>query len=347
MTAFNLNSDFIKHAPLASPYLLILSVKVKNNFVSRGISTIATPDIFEKKPLNPMWVTGLTDSEGSFIISIYKRKQTNNWQINPSFQLWVDSKDLSTLEDLKDFFGVGLLNTRQNKAVTSFTVSRLSDLINVIIPHFTNFPLQTQKRVDFNLWAKIVKIMSNKEHLTPEGVLKIFSLKSALNKGLSKNINDIENIKILERPLHLVDFEDFKQIDPHWISGFTAGDGSFDIQITQRGYKYQIELRFRITQHIRDAHLLGIIAEYLGCGKVYIRSNDSGCDLVIRNFPDNINKVIPFFNQYPIRTVKEKDFKDFALAAEVIKTKAHLTPEGLAKIKELKSNMNNSRMKDE
>jgi hypothetical protein len=34
-----------------------------------------------------MWVTGLTDSEGSFIISIYKRKETNNWQINPSFQL--------------------------------------------------------------------------------------------------------------------------------------------------------------------------------------------------------------------------------------------------------------------
>ena len=69
--------------------------------------------------------------------------------------------------------------------------------------------------------------------------------------------------------------------------------------------------------------------------------------MFINTIPDNINKVIPFFNQYPIRTVKEKNFKDFALAAEIIKTKAHLTLEGLAKIKELKSKMNNSRMNDE
>ena len=284
---------------------------------------------------------------GSFIISIYKRKETNNWQINPSFQLWLKSKDLSTLEELKDFFGVGILNTRKNKDATSYTVTKIDDLMNVVIPHFTNFPLQTQKKVDFDLWVKIVELISKKEHLTPEGVLKIFSLKSVLNKGLSKNISNIDKIEILERPLHLVDLDEFKNIDPHWISGFVAGDGTFDIKITQRGSRFQVELRFRITQHIRDAHLLGVIAGYFGCGKVYVRSNGTACDLFINTIPDNINKVIPFFNQYPIRTVKEKNFKDFALAAEIIKTKAHLTLEGLAKIKELKSKMNNSRMNDE
>ena len=40
--------------------------------------------------------------------------------------------------------------------------------------------------------------MKNKEHLTHEGLLKILSLKSALNKGLSKNTSEIENIEILE-----------------------------------------------------------------------------------------------------------------------------------------------------
>ena len=136
-----------------------------------------------------MWVTGLTDAEGSFIISIYKRKETNNWQINPSFQLWLESKDLSTLEELKDFFGVGILNTRKNKDATSYTVTKIDDLMNVVIPHFTNFPLQTQKKVDFDLWVKIVELISKKEHLTPEGVLKIFSLKSVLNKGLSDKLS--------------------------------------------------------------------------------------------------------------------------------------------------------------
>jgi hypothetical protein len=100
---------------------------------------------------------------------------------------------------------VGILNTRKNKNITSFTLSKLNDLVNVIIPHFSKFQLQTQKRIDFNIWVKIVESLSNKEHLTSEGIIKNFSLKSALNKGLSKNIKSIKNIEILERPLHLPD----------------------------------------------------------------------------------------------------------------------------------------------
>src|SRR5882757_1351239 len=186
------------------------------------------------KSLSPYWITGLTDAEGSFIISIYKRSDSNQWQISPSFELWFHSKDISTLQELRDYFGVGIINTRKNKNVTSFTVTKTSDLINVIIPHFSNFPLQTQKRIDFELWAKIVEIKSNNEHLTHEGLLKILSLKSALNKGLSKSVSEIKNIEILERPLHLAEFNN---IDPNWISGFVAGDGTFDIKITKRKSK--------------------------------------------------------------------------------------------------------------
>ena len=173
----------------------------------------------------------------------------------------------------------------------------------------------------------------NKEHLTHEGLLKILSLKSALNRGLSKSTSDIKNIEVLERPLYLVDSAEFKNIDPNWISGFVAGDGTFDIKITKRKSGYQVELRFRITQHIRDGHILGLIAEYLDCGKVYIRSTSLACDLVVNNFPDNINKIIPFFKKHPIGTIKENDYRDFTLAAELITNKAHLTLEGLAKIK--------------
>lgn len=124
--------------------------------------------------------------------------------------------------------------------------------------------------------------------------MKILSLKSALNRGLSKSTSDIKNIEVLERPLYLVDSAEFKNIDPNWISGFVARDGTFDIKITKRKSGYQVELRFRITQRIRDAHILGVIVEYFDCGKVYIRSISLAYDLVVNNFPDNINKIIPF-----------------------------------------------------
>lgn len=187
--------------------------------------------------------------------------------------------------------------------------------------------------------------MVEKEHLSESGLLKILSLKSGLNWGLTdaaKFLTD-KKIEAQVRPLHLVNSEEFKTIDPNWISGFTDGDGSFSIKITKRINTYQVELRFRITQHIRDAHLLGVIAEYLECGKVYTRYNKLACDLEVYTFKDNIIKVIPLFNKYPLRTVKEKDFKDFISVAGYIKDKHHLTPEGLALITAIKSNMNKFR----
>lgn len=74
-----------------------------------------------------------------------------------------------------------------------------------------------------------------------------------------------------------------------------AGDGTFYIKITKRTNKYQVELRFRITQHIKDAHLFKVIADYFGCGKVHILLFGLAFDFVVNNFPDNINKIIPFF----------------------------------------------------
>lgn len=81
------------------------------------------------------------DAEGSFIISIYKRANNNKWQVKASFELGLHSKDKSTLEDIKEFFGVGIVNIRKYKNLISFSVNKNRD-INVIIPHFSKFPLQ-------------------------------------------------------------------------------------------------------------------------------------------------------------------------------------------------------------
>ena len=294
--------------------------------------------------LDPNWVTGFTDAEGSFGVYISQKKGTKYWSIVPSFEIGLHSKDLATLYKIKDYFGVGSISIRKTRAFASFKVSSISDLKNKIIPHYTNFPLQTQKRVDFNLWVKIINLIDCKEHLTVDGLNKILELKSALNRGLSKSTAELTNVKALDRPLFLV--SSLKRINPMWIVGFTDGDGSFSIGIIKQGNdKFQVRPRFRLTQHIRDAYLLRVIGEYLGCGKVYIRSNGLACDLEVHNLPDNMDKIIPFFETNSLVTEKLKDFKDFTLVAELIKNRDHLTPEGLAKIIEIKSNMNMNRTK--
>jgi hypothetical protein len=57
--------------------------------------------------------------------------------------------DLPLLEKIQVFFGVGLVTVYKDLA--QYRVSNLKDIINVIIPHFNKYPLQSAKSIDFNL----------------------------------------------------------------------------------------------------------------------------------------------------------------------------------------------------
>jgi hypothetical protein len=39
-----------------------------------------------------------------------------------------------------------------------YTVSKLEDLCNIIIPHFKSYPLLTKKHIDYILFCKVVNI---------------------------------------------------------------------------------------------------------------------------------------------------------------------------------------------
>ena len=52
----------------------------------------------------------------------------------------------------------------------------------------------------------------------------------------------------------------------------------------------------------------------------------------VRKLSDINDKIIPFFQKYPIIGIKSKDFYDFCKVAEMLKDKKHLTMEGLKQI---------------
>jgi hypothetical protein len=54
-------------------------------------------------------------------------------------------------------------------------------------------------------------------------------------------------------------------------------------------------------------------------------------------------KLIPLFQKYPIHGIKSENFIDFCKIAELMSSGAHLTPEGLEKIREIKAGMNINR----
>ena len=65
--------------------------------------------------------------------------------------------------------------------------------------------------------------------------------------------------------------------------------------------------------------------------------------LTISNIQDIGNIVIPFFDLYPVSGIKKMDYYDFKKIYNIILSKEHLTPDGLAQIQQIRNNMNDKR----
>ena len=83
------------------------------------------------------------------------------------------------------------------------------------------------------------------------------------------------------------------------------------------------------------------LIEYLNCGNLS-RYQDL-IDFKVVKFSDVIEKIVPFFEQYKINGVKNKDFKDFCKVAELMQNKDHLTTLGLEEIWKIKAGINRGR----
>ena len=56
----------------------------------------------------------------------------------------------------------------------------------------------------------------------------------------------------------------------------------------------------------------------------------------VSNLADITQKVIPFFDKYPLQAKKKKSFELFSKVANLMLLKKHLNPEGILEIKNLK-----------
>ena len=297
----------------------------------------------QSAPLKPLFITGFVDAEGSFTVSVLKSSSTLiGRQVAARFKITTHIKDLPLLRDFQTYFG-GVGRIVIYKDTCTFRVDSLKQISNVIIPHFNKYPPITQKLGDYLLFRDIIKMMNNREHLTLQGLERILSIKASLNLGLSDELKAaFPKIEPILRPLVV----NQKITHPDWIAGFTSGDGSFYITIRKyNGYKlgYRIEIGFRITQHSRDAQLMESFIDYFNCGKVRKDGRNSVLYFTVSNLTDNLEKIIPFFQKHRIIGVKYKDFEDWCKAAEIIRTGAHLSMEGLDELRKIKGKMNSSR----
>lgn len=298
--------------------------------------------------LNPWFVTGYTDGEGSFSIRLRtKSSSILGYHVSIVYSIGAEANhlNLNLLERVQDYFGgVGSISKSGN--MYYFEVSSPKSLLNVR-KHFEEFPLQTTKFVHFKLWCEVLDIINKKEHLKESGFYKVLSIKSVFPKGLSPKLLELhpkEKYVCLIKP----EFVPTKVVlDKYWITGFAQADGTFGLnysKLTLMKLGYTCLPQFRITQHERDLTGLNRIVSTLGCGTLVKPTGDRDrYTLSVANISDIVNIIIPLFEECPIYGAKYQDFLDFYKGILIIKEKGHLTSEGLNELKILAYGMNTYR----
>ena len=71
--------------------------------------------------------------------------------------------------------------SKSNNTV-SLAITKISELIEVIIPFFVKYPVQGLKSLDFSDFKKVAMMIGAKEHLTIKGLNSILEIKLNMNK---------------------------------------------------------------------------------------------------------------------------------------------------------------------
>ena len=132
---------------------------------------------------SPDWVVGFVDGEGCFFVGINRQpSMTVGWQVLPEFRVVQHERDVSILEQLREFFGCGQV-TRNHGDRKELHIRGLKQLSERVVPFFEANPLRTVKQESFARFAEVIRRMNRGDHLMMEGLDEIRELAAGMNRG--------------------------------------------------------------------------------------------------------------------------------------------------------------------
>ncbi len=140
----------------------------------------------QRKKLDPQYVAGFIDGEGSFSISIGKHKTLRRgFEVRPEFEIELRKDDQEILERILVTIGIGRIYDCSYERYgwyphAKYKITSIWDLKKHLFPFLDRYPLQAKKRKSYLLFREIVLMVCAKEHLSDEGFNKIVSLRDNL-----------------------------------------------------------------------------------------------------------------------------------------------------------------------
>jgi len=160
----------------------------------------------QERPGFAQWVVGFVDGEGCFSVPIFRNRTCRiGWQVQPSFTVVQGEKSVDALHLLKQYFKCGQVGRNgrtdnHREALYRFTVRRLSNLSDCIIPFFEEHPLITAKSNDFIEFASVVRMMEKGAHLRVDGLIQIAMITETMNRRQPSRF--LESSEAIRQPSH-------------------------------------------------------------------------------------------------------------------------------------------------
>jgi LAGLIDADG endonuclease len=133
--------------------------------------------------VEPQWITGFVDGEGCFHIGISRHPEMSlGYQVLPEFSVVQHRRDIQVLHALKSYFGCGVVRVNHGDRM-AYRVRGMDHLNNRIVPFFLKHPLKTKKRLDFDKFRRVLRMMYAGEHLTDDGLEKIRRIAELMNRN--------------------------------------------------------------------------------------------------------------------------------------------------------------------
>ena len=138
-------------------------------------------------------------------------------------------------------------------------------------------------------------------------------------------------------------------LSPWQVTGLTDGEGGFYCSILKTSStnvtdRIRVKLEFKVVQKSHSEGVLFKLQNFFSCGTVVIDNRKTDTKKYhVTSINEILNKIIPHFETYPCLTSKFLNFRDWKEIARIMRTKDHLTKEGLEKIREISSKMNTGR----
>lgn len=276
----NINKKLYSTLPI-SPPLLDIKNNNTNNTINSKNTTVINNNLVPKPEvkIDPQYISGLTQADGSFNcgIRVIKSKDKFNLRFRPKFDLVLDKDSINVLKDINLYFGCGSVSKVKSDGSVSFVVSNLTDLKNVIIPHFLNYPVFFNKLHAFQLFVKIVKLMENKNKYRDRvELLRLAISMNTASRRTQEQINHFYSILGISSDKILPNIPDIittitSKVTPAFLTGMIDGDGSFYLIFTNN---LKIIPVIKQCYGSNCAPFEEIFKKYLGdIGKVEILSN--------------------------------------------------------------------------